>query len=86
MRGVRWSPGCTLLTVTPSAATSRANVLRNAVAPARAVFDRISWAIGWRTASEVIATTLPHPCCCIAGTAALHIATTDIRFRSIAAS
>ncbi len=58
--------------------------LEEAVAPARAVFDRISCAIGWRTESDVIATTLPHRWTCIAGTAALHIATTDIRFRSSA--
>ena len=40
----RWRgcPGWTELTVTPSAATSRASVLRKPVAPARAVFDRIS--------------------------------------------
>jgi hypothetical protein len=82
---VRCRPGCTLFTVMPSPATSRASVFRNAVAPARAVFDRISWAIGWRTDSDVIATTRPHRCACIAGTAALHIATTDIRFRSSAA-
>ena len=84
-RFVRWRPGCTELTVTPSSATSRAIVLRNPVAPARAVLERISWGIGWRTATEVIATTRPHPCACIGGTAALHIATTDIKLRSMAA-
>ena len=84
-RGVRWRPGCTLFTVTPSRATSSASVFKNAVAPARAVFDKMSCAIGWRTASEVIATTRPHRRSCMPGTAALHIATTDIRFRSIAA-
>ena len=55
--------------MTPSAATSRASVLRKPVSPARAVFERISPAIGWRTAIDVIATTLPHRCSCIAGTA-----------------
>ena len=43
------SPGCTEFTVTPSPATSRASVLRKPVTPARAVFDRMSVAIGWRT-------------------------------------
>ncbi len=50
--------------------------MRKPVTPARAVFDRMRLAIGWRTDSDVIATTRPHPCACIAGTAALHIATT----------
>ena len=74
MRSVAWMPGCTELTVTPSPATSRATVFRNPVTPARAVFDRIRFGIGWRTATDVIATTRPQPWACIAGTAALHIA------------
>ncbi len=54
------------------------------MAPARAVFDRISVPIGWRTATEVMATTRPQPAVCMAGTAALHMATTDSRLRSSA--
>ncbi len=54
------------------------------MAPARAVLERISSGIGWRTATDVIATTRPQPRSCIAGTAALHIATTDIRLRAMA--
>ena len=84
-RFVRCRPGCTEFTVTPSSATSRASVLRNPVAPARAVLDRISCGIGWRTASDVMATTRPQPCACIGATAALHIATTDSRLSSMAA-
>ena len=63
------APGSNEFTVTPSAATSRASVLRKPVTPARAVFDRMSVGIGWRTAIEVIATTLPHCCSRMAGTA-----------------
>ena len=66
----------------PSAATSPASVFRNAVAPARAVFDRISVGIGWRTEIDVMATIRPHLRDCIAGTAAWHIATIDSRFSS----
>ena len=44
-----------------------------------------SWSIGWRTDTDVIATTRPQPAACIDGTADLHIATTDMRLRSIAA-
>ena len=44
------------------------------MSPERAVFDRISPAIGWRTPTDVIATTLPHCCSCMAGIASLHIA------------
>jgi len=73
MRAVAWMPGRTEFTVTPSPATSRASVLRNPVAPARAVLDRISPAIGWRTATEVMATTRPQCWACMAGTAALHM-------------
>ena len=60
-RSVSCIPGWSELTVTPSPATSR-QVLRNPVAPARAVFgedqlrDRLPHAI------DVIATTLPHRC------------------------
>ena len=71
--------------MTPSPATSRARVFRNPVAPARAVFDRISCGIGWRTAIDVIATTLPHCRSRIAGTAPSHIAITDRQFSSSAA-
>ena len=52
--------------------------------PARAVFDRISPSIGCRTETDVIATTRPHPCSRMAGTAAAHIATVDSRFCSSA--
>ena len=52
-------PGWIELTVTPSGATSRARVLRKPVTPARAVFERISSGMGWRTAIEVMATTRP---------------------------
>ena len=83
IRAVAWIPGCTVLTVTPSAATSPATVFRNAVAPALAVFDRISVAIGCRTDSEVMATTRPHRLACIAGIAALHIPTMLSRLRSM---
>src|SRR6478672_10243854 len=79
-RSVACSPGCRLFTVTPSGATSPASVLRKPVTPARAVFERIRVGIGWRTEIDVIATTLPHPCVCIAGTAALHIAIVDSAF------
>ena len=85
MRSVSCDPGCSEFTVTPSAATSRASVLRKPVTPARAVFDRISVGIGWRTAIDVIATTLPHRCACIAGTASLHIAIAERQFSSNAA-
>ena len=86
MRSVSWSPGWSEFTVTPSAATSRARVLRKPVAPARAVFERISSAIGCRTATEVIATTRPHPRSCIEGTAASHIAITERQLSSNAAT
>src|SRR6516165_6696065 len=76
-RAVAWRPGWTELTVTPSPATSRASVFRNPVTPARAVFDRMRLGIGWRTATEVMATTRPHRWACMAGTAAWHMATTD---------
>ena len=52
--------------------------------PARAVLDRISAGIGWRTDIDVIATTRPHPRSHMAGTAAWHIATVDSRFSSSA--
>ena len=71
--------------MTPSSATSRASVLRKPVAPARAVLERIRFGIGWRTESDVMATTRPQPAACIAGTAALHMPTMDSRLRSIAA-
>ena len=86
MRAVAWMPGSTEFTVTPSPATSRASVFRNPVAPARAVFDRMRPAMGWRTAIDVMATTRPQCRSCIAGTAALHMATTDSRLRSRAGS
>ena len=60
--------------MTRSDATSRASVFRNPVTPARAVFERIRVGIGWRTAIEVTARTLPHCAACIAGTVARHIA------------
>ena len=50
--------------------------------PARAVFERMRVGIGWRTEIDVIATTRPHPCACMAGTAALHIAIVDSAFSS----
>ncbi len=43
--------------------------LRKPVSPARAVFERMRFGIGWRTAIDVIATTRPHCCSRIAGTA-----------------
>ena len=46
MRSVAWSPGSSELTVTPSAAISRANVFKKPVTPARAVFERMSVGIG----------------------------------------
>ena len=54
-------PGCTEFTVTPSAATSRASVFRKPVTPARAVLERMSRWMGWRTEIEVMATTRPQP-------------------------
>ena len=42
--------------------------------------------IGWRTENDVMATTRPHRCACIAGTAALHMATTESRLSSSAAA
>ena len=80
MRSVAWMPGWTELTVTPSEATSRAVVLRKPVSPERAVLERINWGMGSRTAAEVIATTLPHPRCCMSGTRALHMAMVDNMF------
>ena len=77
-------PGCTELTVTPSAATSRASVLRNPVTPARAVFERMSPAIGCRTDTDVMAATRPQPWARMAGTAAMHMATVDSRLSSSA--
>jgi hypothetical protein len=77
-------PGWTEFTVTPLPATSRARVFRNPVTPARAVFDRISSAMGCRTEMEVIATTRPQPWSHRAGTAAPHIATVDSRLSSSA--
>jgi hypothetical protein len=79
---VAWLPGRTELTVTPSAATSVASVLRKAVAPALAVFERMRVPIGCLTEIDVMATTRPQPRSRIAGTAAWHMATTDSRFRS----
>src|SRR5262249_52351024 len=84
-RSVSCMPGWSELTVTPSAATSRATVLRKPVAPARAVLERIRYGIGCRTASDVIATTLPHRCSRIEGTAASHIAITERQLSSMAA-
>ena len=75
-------PGCTEFTVTPRGATSVARVFRSAVAPARAVLDRISMAAGWRTVIEVIATTRPQLRPAMAGTAAQRIATVDSRLSS----
>ena len=51
------------------------------MAPARAVFDRISDGIGWRTDTDVMATTRPQPAACMSGTAAWHMATVDSRLR-----
>ena len=79
-----WEPGWSELTVTPSPATSRANVLRNPVTPARAVFDRIRLGIGWRTEIDVMATTRPNRWARMPGTASWHMATTDRRFRASA--
>ena len=76
-------PGWMEFAVTPSAATSRARVFRKPVTPARAVFERMSVAIGWRTETDVIASTLPQPCACIAGTASRHMAMTARQFCSI---
>ena len=81
-RSVACEPGSTELTVTPSAATSVARVLRKAVAPARAVLERMRKPMGCFTAMDVMATTRPHRRSRIAGTAAWHMATTDRRFRS----
>ena len=69
MRSVACSPGNSEFTVTPSAAISRESVRRNPVRPARAVFDKMRFAIGWRTAIDVIATTRPHFRSRISGTA-----------------
>ena len=52
--------------------------------PARAVFDRMSEPMGWRTDTEVMATTRPHPRSHMAGTTARHMATVDSRFSSSA--
>ena len=41
------------------------------MAPALAVLERINCAIGWRTLSDVMATTRPQLWSCIAGTTAL---------------
>jgi hypothetical protein len=81
-RSVACRPGCTELTVTPCGATSVASVFRNPVTPARAVLDRMSEAAGWRTVIDVMATTRPQPRPTMAGTAARHMATVDIRFSS----
>ena len=68
IRSVSWLPGWSEFTVTPSPAISRASVFRKPVSPARAVLDRIRVGIGWRTATDVIASTRPQCCACIAGT------------------
>ena len=81
---MRCTPGWIELTVTPRLATSVESVLRKPVAPARAVFERMSVPIGWRTEIEVMASTRPQPRSHMAGTAALHMATTDSRFSSSA--
>ena len=52
--------------------------------PARAVLDRMSAGLGWRTVTEVMATTRPQPRSAMAGTAAWHMATVDSRFSSSA--
>ena len=79
-------PGSTEFTVTPSPATSRASVFRKPVAPARAVLERMSVGMGWRTDTEVMATTRPQPAACIGGTSSVHMPTTESRFRRRAAS
>ena len=61
-----------------------ARVLRNPVAPARAVLDRIRLSRGWRTLMEVMARIRPQARDCMPGTAALHMATTDSRLREMA--
>ena len=47
-RAVWWVPGWTLLTVTPSPATSVASTLRKPVTAARAVDEAMRFPIGWR--------------------------------------
>ncbi len=84
-RAVLWVPGCTLLTVTPSPATSLARLLRKLVTAARAADEAIRWPIGWRAPSEVIATTRPQPRSRMPGTAARHIAMVARQFCSRAA-
>ncbi len=54
------------------------------MAPARAVLDRMSPSMGWRTEIEVMATTRPQPRDAMEGTAARHMATTDSRLSSSA--
>ena len=48
------------------------------------MFDRMRAGIGWRTDTDVMATTRPHPRSHIAGTAASHMATVESRFSSSA--
>ena len=50
--------------------------------PARAVLDRISEPMGWRTDTDVMATTRPSPCSHMPGTAAWHMATVERRLSS----
>jgi hypothetical protein len=59
--------------VTPSAAVSRARDFRKAVNPVLAVLETMRFAIGCRTATDVMATTRPHDRSRIPGTTRQHI-------------
>jgi hypothetical protein len=60
-RWVSVGPGARQFTVTPSAAYSRDSSLAAAVTPARSTTDTARSGCGWRTAVEVMNTSLPNP-------------------------
>ena len=63
-------PGTSVLTVTPSAATSPDRVLPYVTSEARNVFDIARIGTGWMTPEEVTVNTRPQPRCLICGTMA----------------
>ncbi len=64
-------PVATVLTVTPSAATSRESVFRKPTAAMRWELERLRPGIGSRVELEPTLTTRPQPRSCIPGTTAL---------------
>ena len=80
-----WEPGCTEFTVTPSPATSRARVFRNAGHPGASRVGQDQPLDRLADRDAVMATTRPHPRSRMVGTAAWHMATVDNKLRSSAA-